>query len=185
MIKMFIALKRIFVLCVIVLLSILPAQAAVIEYDCEIDAYSYITVYGALDGDGVFDDLLENISISGTFSVALEDDYSQIQFTNIDVTSTPDSGFIFPEYIALKENIGLNAFYGTMWGPLGMPESELFASVFPDTMAVAIGAINYQPIDGGVKYQAEIFANAIPLPAGLWLLFSGFAGFILARRIKK
>jgi hypothetical protein len=151
-----------------------PANAGlVVSYEIESSTSSVHTSGGA-GGAGIGD-----LAISGRFDFHLFDPIQSASiFENVAVSTSPASGFAFPEYVGfdILDNIGTLAQRGTQSNPLGLPDNTYTAVFDKLTHALEITGVYYEPVVGGLVYEYSLHTTVVPEPATSWLLAAGLIG---------
>jgi hypothetical protein len=150
------------------LLSLVSASAgAATVYDVTIASGS-ITTSGGLTGGG-----FGTLDIAGTLTATFTD--TTVQFSNINVSTSPGSQFVFPDYAGTFNG---TSFSGSQPVPLlGVLDS--YTGMLSGNN-LTLSGVYHEPFADGYQYNYNISALASPVPVpGALLLFVSGMGVVL------
>lgn len=139
------------------------------------DAAGTINTSGGLDGLGI-----GTLYVGGTFTATF--DTTTIQFSNINVATSPSSSFVFPDYDGTFDG---SSFSGSqLVSILGLYNT--YSGTFDGTN-LNIAGVFYDPYYDGYTYNYDISASvsSVPVPAAVWLFGSGLLGLAGIARKKR
>ena len=155
----------------IVFAYIQPANSATI-YNAQITS-GFINTSGGISGLGI-----GTLSVSGAFSAEFTD--TNVQFTDLSVSTSPDSTFVFPSYLGTFDGFSFSGEQNIWVVP------NTYAGTF-DGYNLTLSGLYSDPWTDGIQYSFTInaVASPVPVPAAVWLFGSGLIGLIGVARRKK
>ena len=156
------------------------ASADFLVSDTSDSRTSMIQTAGGFYGTGIGD-----LGISGTFDFNFFDPVQSASILEaIDVSTSPASGFAFPEYVGFDvlDNIGTLGQRGTESNPLGLQDKTYFATFDKFSHELDITGVYYQPVPNGLIYEYTVNTIVVPEPSRTSLLASSLLALAAARR---